>query len=190
MLAAHPHVAPVWRPCRRVHEIDLIATQELFHGSLFFFNLKNSELRSFLTRRGTRPRIASSPRSVRATSPSSTPCSTTGRASRGAASQRWYASEAVQFHPNCGQFDHVWLRTYDAPPCCVRVVSLTKSSKIATRKIIPLLCLGQDRPRGRRVSFKGDSRNKIHRQLVLDFMPIQVWLSTESGALRYAPRAV
>ena len=48
-----------------------------------------------------------------------------------------YASRALQFHPDGGQFDFVWLsRTY--APWGVRVVSQTKSRKIPTHNTLPL----------------------------------------------------
>ena len=48
-------------------------------------------------------------------------------------------SRAVQFHPHGGTIQfRLALRTYDAPPWGVRLMSQTKSRKIPTRKILPL----------------------------------------------------
>ena len=58
-----------------------------------------------------------------------------------------YASRAVQFHPDGGQFDSVLLsaRTMHLP-WGVRVVGLKKSRTIPTRNILPLFCVS--RPAG------------------------------------------
>ena len=56
--------------------------------------------------------------------------------------RRRYASWAAQFHPRWGSIRfRLAPRTYDAPPCgpSVRVVRLTKSRKIPTRKIFTAL---------------------------------------------------
>ena len=51
-----------------------------------------------------------------------------------------YASRAVQFHPDGGQFDSVWLSARTPHCACVRVVSPTEliARKIPTRNILPL----------------------------------------------------